>query len=262
MPRPVITLTTDFGPSSPYVAQMKGVILAIHGDVELVDLSHAVPPQNILAGAATLADAYHYFPLGTIHVAVIDPGVGTKRGIVLAELNGHRFVVPDNGLLALVARRGPPTRIVRLDAPEFWHQPISATFHGRDIMAPVAAHLSRGVDFDRFGPSQPTLKALDYPPVEDGANHAQVAVLGIDAFGNVMTNLEGDRLPAGVSELTLQIDDLPPRSVPVVATYGARERDELVLLVGSSGRLEIAVVGGNAAQRHGLGFQSRIRLAW
>ena len=262
MPRSVITLTTDFGPSSPYVAQMKGVILAIHGDVDLVDITHAVPPQQILAGAVALVDVYHHFPPGTIHVAVVDPGVGTNRAIALAEIDGHFFVAPDNGLLGLVARRTPPSRIVRVEACEFWNQPVSHTFHGRDIMAPVAAHLARGVEFGRFGPSQPVVQGLDFPDAVVTTDTAEGTVLTVDSFGNLTTNLDRDMLPRSVSEWTLRIDGQPRQIVAFVATYAERPADQVVALVGSSRRIEIAVVNGNASKQLGVGPGSQISLQW
>ncbi|MAD80055.1 MAG: SAM-dependent chlorinase/fluorinase [Pirellulaceae bacterium] len=262
MPRSVITLTTDFGPSSPYVAQMKGVILAIHSDVELVDVTHAVPHQQILAGAVALVDVYHHFPPGTIHIAVVDPGVGTNRAIALAEIDGHFFVAPDNGLLGLVARRTPPSRIVRVEACEFWNQSISHTFHGRDIMAPVAAHLARGIEFARFGPSQPVVQQLDVPDAVVTTNRAEGTVLTVDSFGNLATNLDRDMLPRSVSELTLQIDGHAEQVVPFVATYAQRPADQVVSLVSSSRRIEIAVVNGNASRQLGVVPGSQITLQW
>jgi S-adenosylmethionine hydrolase len=262
MPRSVITLTTDFGPSSPYVAQMKGVILAIYGDVELVDITHAIPPQQILAGALTLVDGYHHFPPRTIHVAVVDPGVGSNRAIALAEIDGHFFVAPDNGLIGLVAHRTPPSRIVRLEASEFWRQPVSPTFHGRDIMAPVAAHLARGVEFARFGPSQAVVQTLHPPAAVVNADSVAGTVLAVDSFGNLTTNLDRDMLPRSVSELTLQIESQTNQVVPFVATYADRPADQVVILVGSSERLEIAVVNGSASRQLGLAPGSQISLQW
>lgn len=261
-PRSIITLTTDFGPSSPYVAQMKGVILGIHPSVDLVDITHTVPPQQILAAAVILADSFRHFPTGSIHVAVVDPGVGTKRGIVLAKSDGHFFVAPDNGLLGLVARRWPPESIVRLEASKFWNSNISSTFHGRDIMAPVAAHLARGVEFEQFGAHQSDLHPLDYPDPIVGERSIQGMVLTVDAFGNVVTNVTAELLPGVVSEFSVQIDGQPPRSLPRVETYAQRERNALILLIGSNRRLEIAMVDGNAAKQLDVRLGGRINLEW
>ena len=163
----LITLMTDFGAGSPYVAAMKGVILSINPSVTLVDLTHAIPPQDVREGALVLEDVAPYFPPGTIHVAVVDPGVGTDRAILYAEIGSQRYVAPDNGLLSRLSRNTPPSRIVRLTNPDYWLRPVSATFHGRDIMAPVAARLSLGLDpaksAGRRKPGQPRLAAG--PPI-------------------------------------------------------------------------------------------------
>ncbi len=262
MPRSVITLTTDFGPSSPYVAQMKGVILAIHGDIELIDITHTIPPQQILAGAVALDDVYHHFPPGTIHVAVVDPGVGSNRAMVLAEIDGHFFVAPDNGLLGLVAHRTPPSRIVRLEAHEFWSHPISPTFHGRDIMAPVAAHFARGIEFSQFGTSQEVVKTLGSLDAVVTTDTAAGTVLVVDAFGNLTTNLDRGMMPEAVGELTLRLDGQRGQVVPFVTTYADRPDNQVVALVGSSGRIEIAVVNGNASRLLDAGPGSKISLKW
>src|SRR5437762_1245299 len=161
--RSIITLTTDFGVSSPYVAQMKGVILSICRDVELVDISHAVGPQNIREGAVVLADATPRFPAGTVHVAVVDPGVGTARRIVYAEIGEQRYVAPDNGLLSRLARSERPRRMVALENADYWLPQMSQTFHGRDIMAPAAAHVAGGVDPRNLGPVRDSMLMLDWP---------------------------------------------------------------------------------------------------
>lgn len=262
MRRPIITLTTDFGPSSSYVAQMKGAVLQILDDVELVDVTHAIPPQQILAGAVTLADAYRYFPRGSIHVAVVDPGVGTARAIVLADIDGHYFVAPDNGLLSLVAQRTTPTRLVRLESDQYWRRPVSQTFHGRDVMAPVAAHLAAGVEFERFGVPLPSLQDLDIEPPAVTRDGAEGRVLLVDAFGNAITNLGPDSLPDDVAAFTVWIEDQTPCLVPRVATYAEQPSGTAVLLVGSNQRLELAVVDGNAAQRLAVVAGNRIRLQW
>jgi S-adenosyl-L-methionine hydrolase (adenosine-forming) len=143
--RPLITLTTDFGQGSPYVAQLKGAILTGCREVDLVDVSHAIGPQSIREGAVVLADATPRFPPATIHVAVVDPGVGTQRRLVYAEIGEQRYLTPDNGLLTLLARRTPPSRIVALETRRYWATEPSSTFHGRDNLAPVAAHPARAL---------------------------------------------------------------------------------------------------------------------
>ena len=142
MPRPVITLTTDFGEGSPYVAAMKGAILSINPDVTIVDITHRIAPQNIRQGALALVDVVHGFPPGTIHIAVVDPGVGTARGLVFARIGQQCFVCPDNGLLTALVRQKRPEIVVRLAEPRHWAERVSATFHGRDIMAVSYTHLT------------------------------------------------------------------------------------------------------------------------
>src|SRR5262245_52323732 len=145
MADPIITLTTDFGEDSPYVAAMKGVILSINPVARVVDLSHQIPPQSISHAAFFLASAVPFFPAGVSHVVVVDPGVGTDRAILYVELNGHRLLVPDNGCWTLLARNASsPPRVFRITQPRFWREAVSNTFHGRDIFAPVAGHLSLG----------------------------------------------------------------------------------------------------------------------
>ncbi len=151
MSRSIITLTTDFGSGSPYVAQIKGVILSIHPQAVLVDVTHDIAPQDVRQGALVLDDVTGRFPPGSIHVAVVDPGVGTDRRILAAEIGGRYYLAPDNGLLGRLAGRDPAARLVALTKREFWLPAVSATFHGRDILAPAAAHLSLGTALDDLG---------------------------------------------------------------------------------------------------------------
>ena len=147
----IITLTTDFGAGSPYVAIMKGVILSINPAVTLVDVTHTVPPQDVHKGAVVLDSVHRHFPEGTVHVVVVDPGVGTERAILGAKIEGHYFIAPDNGVLSKITHRTAPDELIRLTNAEYWLPDVSHTFHGRDIMAPAAAHLSRGVALADLG---------------------------------------------------------------------------------------------------------------
>src|SRR5262245_62129553 len=156
MPAPLVTLTTDFGEDSPYVAAMKGVILSINPDVRLVDLSHQIPPQDIPSASFFLTAAIPYFPPNTLHVIVVDPGVGTKRALLYVEAGGQRLLVPDNGCWTRLIAAGETPLVIRMAEPRYWRQPVSPTFHGRDILAPVAGHLSRGVDPRSLGPAVTT----------------------------------------------------------------------------------------------------------
>jgi S-adenosylmethionine hydrolase len=247
MSRSIITLTTDFGLGSPYVAQMKGVILSINPAATVVDVTHAVPPQDVRQGALVLGDVTPRFPAGSIHIAVIDPGVGTERQIIGAEIAGHFYVAPDNGLLARLAADDPGRRQVALTNREYHLPEISATFHGRDIMAPVAAHLSLGTCLDDLGPPVQTLVPLPWPEVAADGNQISGSILTKDVFGNLITNIDASHVArlGRLDALTVHCGGRTIRGL--VRTYGQRPAGSLVALFGSSGRLEIAVVNGNAA---------------
>lgn len=248
MSRPLITLTTDFGTGSPYVAQMKGVILSLCREVDLVDISHAIGPQNIREGAVVLADATPRFPDGTIHVAVVDPGVGTSRPILFAEIGPQRYIAPDNGLLSLLASRQRPQRIRALDNDSFWLPGASQTFHGRDIMAPVAAHLALGASPDDLGPPTAGLHTLRWPQPQKSAEGVSGEVLYVDSFGNLITNLSRGDVQA-VGETARLIVSCAHRTIRgLVPTYAAALPRELVALFDSQGRLELAIVRGSAAR--------------
>jgi hypothetical protein len=246
----IITLTTDFAADSHYVAQMKASILSINADAVIVDVTHGIAPQNIAQGALVAAEVCPQFPPASIHVIVVDPGVGADRRIVLARIGGHDYVAPDNGLLSFLKRRLDLEMLHEIREPRFWRPEVSATFHGRDIMAPVAAHLSLGVAPDRFGPPATALAELDWPTPTIGRRQIRGQVVLVDSFGNLISNISADDLRRG----------LPPGEPFDVAcaghatrgmcrTYGDRAESELVALVGSSGMLEVAVVCGSAAER-------------
>jgi S-adenosylmethionine hydrolase len=237
----LITLTTDFGIGSTYVAQMKGVVLGIHPAANIIDITHAVPPQDVRAGAIALREATPHFPVGSIHVAVVDPGVGTRRELLYAEFGGRRFLAPDNGLLSLL---GEPQRIIRIDQMRPWREVTSSTFHGRDILAPLAAHLSLGLDPATIGALTNDMVRLDLPIPRREGHEVAGQITHIDPFGNLITNIHRNAL-----------DGALPQSVrfgqhlirPFVATYGERAPGEVVALFGSNGYLEVAVVNGSAA---------------
>jgi hypothetical protein len=244
----LITLTTDFGFGSPYVAAMKGVILGINPAARLVDISHDVCPQNIQHGALLLAEATPWFPASTIHVAVIDPGVGTQRKLIYARISDQHYLAPDNGLLSLLAKRQKPVRIVELANSEIWLPDVSHTFHGRDILAPVAAQLSLGLEPERLGPTTYELLMLDWAEPRRTGNRIEGAVRWIDHFGNLITNIAGSLLSDQKLTATLRIQCAGHEITSLAQTYGEHSPDQLTALVGSSGYLEIAVVNGSAAQ--------------
>jgi S-adenosylmethionine hydrolase len=258
----ITTLTTDFGSGGPYVAAMKGVILSINPAVTLVDVTHDVRPQDVRQGALVLGDVADRFPPETIHVAVVDPGVGTDRAIVYARIGRQNYVAPDNGLLSRVARRAPPAKLVRITEPRYWLQPVSATFHGRDIMAPVAAHLSLGVDPDKLGPPLEKLVMLDWPQPVVSSGKIEGEILDIDSFGNLVTNIEAEMLAAIPEKQQALVDLGEQKTEGIRFTYGDAPPGSLIALVGSSGRLELAVVGGSAAERLGAQVAMPVIVAW
>ncbi len=258
----IITLTTDFGASSPYVSAMKGVILSINPAVTLVDITHAVPPQDVRAGALVLADMTPWFPPATIHVAVIDPGVGTRRKIVYARVGQQHYVAPDNGLLSRLALDPDDSTIVTVARPEFWLPSVSSTFHGRDIMAPVSARLSLGLDPTRLGPKQEDIERLDWTEARVTANKIEGTVQSIDSFGNLITDISADVLadvPRG-EETTIVCDDHQTHGI--FNAYADQPEMTLIALVGSNGKLELAIVGESAALMLGVAVGTPVKVTW
>lgn len=246
MSRPIVALVTDFGTRDAYVGVMKGVILSIHADVTIVDLSHDVPAHDIRHGARLLADCAPYYPAGTIFVAVVDPGVGSSRRAIALDNGRQRFVGPDNGLLSLVLDAAPTSTIVELTAPQYQRPTVSRTFEGRDRFAPVAAHLARGVALDALGPRLEDPVRLDWPAPAAAAAAIVGVVEAIDRFGNLVTNIPRaalDGLRAGGPVAITIAERVVPR---LVATYAEVAAGEACALVGSTERLEIAVHGGRA----------------
>jgi S-adenosylmethionine hydrolase len=252
MPAGLITLLTDFGTADAFVGVMKGVILGIDREAHVVDLTHAVPPQQVLAGALLLRSAVDFFPDGTIHVAVVDPGVGSERQPIVVDTERGFLVGPDNGLLSLAASRMRRRAIWRIEQREFVRYPVSQTFHGRDIFAPAAAHLSRGVDPQRFGPALNTMIELAVPAASRTASRISGEVLYVDHFGNLVTNIDADaigRFPAHA----LSVSIAGSRVTGPVSAYTAVAEGAPLAIVGSWGTMEIAVRNGSAAHRFAAG---------
>ncbi len=259
---PIITLSTDFGEGSRYVAAMKGVILSIHPKAQIVDLSHTVPAQDVRHGAIALAESAPYFPADTIHVAVVDPGVGTERRIVYARIGSQQYIAPDNGLLSRLAAAEPPSKIVSLDEPRFWLPRVSNTFHGRDIMAPVAARLSLGLSPDELGRPQQTLVPLVWREAERVANRISGEVIEVDSFGNLVTNITREQLagvPTGES-VTITCDEHVTQGI--FQTYSDQPPMTLIALVGSGDKLELAIVNENASMMLGVTVGATVTVAW
>jgi S-adenosylmethionine hydrolase len=240
----LITLLTDFGGRDPYVGVMKGVIACINLNLRVIDLAHEIPPQDIAAARFALLSTYPYFPSGTVHVAVVDPGVGSTRRAVAIAFSGGFLIGPDNGLFSGVLAHSPATAAVELTNPHYWHTPNpSTTFHGRDIFAPVAAHLASGVDFTALGTTidPQTLVRLPIAEAQKTPTGWIGGIQSIDRFGNLVTTL-----PATAVQDRAWCVQIGLRSIPSVRTYGDAPAGELVALVGSHGWIELAVNGGSA----------------
>lgn len=251
----IITLTTDFGTSDAYVGTMKGVILDINPSVQVVDITHAVPPQDIYEAAFTIHSAYRYFPKGTIHTVVVDPGVGSDRQAIVCEIDGAFFVCPDNGVLAYLLRDidGSPAHrmnVVAIQNPAYCLPEVSNTFHGRDIFAPVAAHLSRGVPLADIGPPVENLVQLPIPIPETSDGMITGQIVKIDKFGNAITNISESALAGEVSGYEINVRGV--RLTRLNRSYAESAVGEPLAIIGSFGLLEIAINGGSAESRLGL----------
>ena len=257
----LITLTTDFGYTDPFVGIMKGVICGINPQAQIVDLSHGIPAQDIMAAALVLRQSAQYFPRGTIHVAVVDPCVGSARRPLLVELEASYFIGPDNGVLSLVMEEKEPARIVHLSNPSYQLGPTSATFHGRDIFAPTAAYLSRGIAPEAFGETTDDFAKLIWPTVLKTETTIRGEIVYIDGFGNLSTNIGADdlkELPRHEVKITLR--DLS--ILGLAANYAAVEQDKYVGLINSWGLLEIAIYKGSAQKRSGAIIGDKIQVTW
>jgi S-adenosylmethionine hydrolase len=248
----IITLTTDFGTKDGFVAAMKGVIWSINPAVQIADVSHEITPQNILEGALTLWRAYSFFPAGTVHVFVVDPGVGTSRRPIAVRLGEHFFVGPDNGWLTPMLeddnRQTQEDQIIHLTNSGYFLENRSHTFHGRDFFAPVAAHLSLGISLREMGDTIEDLYMIDMTiPIKTKSGWRAHLVM-IDHFGNCMTDL-----PASLLKASWQVSfSIRGRKIlGVENSYGSKKKGELIALADSSDRIEIAVVNGNAADELG-----------
>jgi len=258
----IITLTTDFGAGSPYVAAMKGVILSIDPEARVIDLTHDIAAQDVRQAAVVLENTTPWFPEGTIHVAVIDPGVGTERAIVYAEIGGQQYVAPDNGLLSRLTARRAPSKLIRLTERQHWLPDVSSTFHGRDIMAPVAARLGRGLEPERLGPPMDGLTGIEWPAVRQMPLRLEGEVIEIDSFGNLITNVTGEMLAGRPTDERACVICSIYETWGVYRAYGDQFEGSFVALIGSSGRLELALVGDNAAERLGIQRGAKVIVTW
>jgi S-adenosylmethionine hydrolase len=249
--RPIITLLTDFGLRDPYVACMKGVILSICPEAIIVDLSHEVPKFNIAHAGFLLAQAAGFFPEGTIHVAVVDPGVGTERLAIAVSTRRGVLLGPDNGVLDLAARNLGLKEIYAIKNASYFSKRQAPTFAGRDVFAPVAAHIAKGVPLEKLGPRLKGLRELELPKASITSDRISGSVIYIDSFGNLITNIPGKALDGRISigqRILSRIGSIED-TLTYTRSYGFVKRGEPLILIGSAGFLEVAINQGNASER-------------
>ena len=252
--RPIISLITDFDITDHFVGTMKGVIYSINPDVEIVDITHKVTSYDLFDASFALAQSYRFFPSNTIHLVVVDPGVGTSRRPLLASSLAHKFIAPDNGVLSLIYEQEESVEVRHVTADHYFLNPVSSTFHGRDVFAPIAAWLSKGVEVDKFGdPITDYIRFTSPKPKWVGSNLIKGVVLKVDKFGNVLTNLRPEDLP--------QLFVENPSAFKIVVNgqevtrlnlaYSMGKPGELFAIVGSSGYLEVSGNQISAAKESG-----------
>jgi S-adenosylmethionine hydrolase len=256
---PLVTLTTDFGDASPYVAAVKGVLLSVNPAARLIDLSHQIPPQDVRHAAFFLAAALPYFPPDALHVIVVDPGVGSERAILYVETAGVRLLAPDNGCWTLLPQSDQP-RVRRLTESRYWRPTVSATFHGRDVFAPVAGHLSLGLDPAKLGPPVADWVRLTLPSPQMGMNSISGEITFVDHFGNLITNIPAAKLqPPTILIVGRHVFTCRFRWV---RTYADAAPGTLVALTSSTGHLEVAVAQGNAARKLKAAVGTPVVVGW
>jgi S-adenosyl-L-methionine hydrolase (adenosine-forming) len=257
-PLPPVTLTTDFGITDHYVAQMKGVILGLAPGAPIVDVTHEIPPQDVRRAAHLIADLADAFPAGTVHIAVVDPGVGSDRAILAVASGGQFYIAPDNGLLTHVFLRAELPSVVVISNPLIRRKSVSNTFHGRDVMAPAAAHLVTGGALSDLGPKPE--KSPVRVPCSSGTifpDRIESQVAWVDRFGNLVVSVPADMLTKFPPE-RLRVSIGPRQLLGLKRFYAEVPTGDPLLLVGSSGQLEIAVNGGSAAERFGASAGARV----
>ena len=260
MPDPIITLTTDFGTSDHLVGTMKGVILNINPAARIVDLNHHVTPFDLLDGALSIANAYRYFPARTIHVVIVDPGVGTNRRPLLVSGEKQYFIAPDNGVLSMIFER--ESCLVRhITSEHYFLNPVSPTFHGRDIFAPTAAWLSKAFQVEAFGEEITDPMRFTVPKAKPAGQGVKGIVLRVDAFGNLMTNLTSEDVPAAAVESgTIKLSVAGKEIRKFAQTFALGTPGEPIAILGSAGYLEIAVNRGSAARTLGASRGAEVTL--
>ena len=255
MANAIITLTTDYGTNDHLVGTLKGVILKINPDVTIVDITHNVTPFDLLDGALAIGSAYSYFPPKTIHVVVVDPGVGTERRPLLVSATNQYFVAPDNGVLSVIYEREKESLVVRhANVEHYYLQPVSKTLHGRDIFAPVASWLSKGWQTPSMGDEISDYKRFSIPRPKEADGASKGVVMRADVFGNLITNFRSEDLPeSALNGGAIQLQVGTHQVSRLVGTFAQGNNDEPIAYLGSSGYLEIAVNKANAARTLNLG---------
>jgi S-adenosyl-L-methionine hydrolase (adenosine-forming) len=256
----IVTILTDFGTADVYVGVMKGVMLQINPDLILVDLTHDIPPQNVAAGSFQLQNAYRHFPVGTVHLAVVDPGVGSCRRAIALETEVGFFVGPDNGLFSRILQLEGVKSAILLNQPRYWYKPIpSLTFHGRDIFAPIAAYLASGISLVELGDPIP-LDSLTILPAEmyqSSPLGIRGQIQAVDRFGNLISNIPGDLVQLRDWSVAVGARHFPKRLTYAEAAWG-----EPLSLVGSHGWVELAIQGESAQQMLDIHIGDSIELSW
>ena len=257
----LITFLTDFGSNNSYVSQMKGVALSMT-DARLIDITHDITPQNIREGAFILRTSAPFFPVGTVHVAVVDPGVGTSRRGIVITTNSQILVGPDNGLLIPTARLLGDIRVYEIKNTELMLKSVSNTFHGRDVFTPIAAHILNGLLFEEIGPQITDYVNLDFGTFEITSSGATGRVVYIDSFGNIITNINGFQLNQVLGfdkKIMLFIGD-KHKQIPFVKSYDYVKPKELLATIGSSNHLEISINQGDAGKKLGVKPDEQIKI--
>ncbi len=260
----IITLLTDFGVSDEYTGVMKGVILSICPSAVIIDITHDIDPQDLKGAAYMIESSYEYFPEGTVHVAVVDPGVGTRRAVLAAGINGHIMLAPDNGILTLVMEQGHVDFIKKVENSDYFLKSISQTFHGRDIFAPVAAHIAKGLDMKKLGPDmdlEGTVRLDIQKPYISKENEIIGNIVSIDHFGNLVTNIDIKFLETFGADYEKRVVTYVDRHKisGLSASYESAGQNSPLVIAGSRGYLEIAVNCGSAADLFNLAGGSLVR---
>lgn len=261
--RPIITLTTDFGTNDHFVGAVKGVILDIVPEAAIVDITHAIQAYDVLDGAIAISQTYAYFPTGTVHMVVVDPGVGTTRRPIIASSDGYHFVAPDNGVLSMVYAKEERIHVRHITSDHYFRQPVSSTFHGRDVFAPVAAYLAKFVDSHKFGDEiEDYVKFAAPRPKTTAENRVRAVVLKVDRFGNLITNITPEDIPAlftdkpGKFKLVVGSKEI----TEIRKAYAEGKQGEVFCILGSMGYLEVVANRAPAAQLTGAAKGSEVSI--